>query len=435
MTYLRAVPASVNLFFVLLQCWATANAEMLPRDLDQNPSTVEAYYDTQFDITVIAHPNLPLSEKFGIPQAVESDCRDGIFCNQTVPGIDRYGFMEWPTADNYIAAMNTSNYMGYSNWRLPDAGFVWDRYRWLGDTHELDEVLGSRHSMYLPVYGLWNYRFLTGAYHPTDGRAYVRWGSTTALGTSPADGLTRFAVWPVLDGDAGNEVGPAAQQFCSDFDGDGYGWNGTSSCVARDFSFFAEAIKPLEPRDLDGDLSTAEAYYHPQLEMTWLANSRLAQSRPLGLSNSINSDGSFDRSHVATEWINLLNQHVYLGYSQWRLPEARNTFEFRYLNSLYDSEFDVLAESIVRLTSGTGQRFELLEGGYFVDNNFRTLVTELRDRSSHFSAYVDDIDWRDSYFAWPVHDGDIGTPVNEEAPCIDTDGDGWGWTGTASCKI
>jgi len=205
-------------------CPVSAFADVLPRDLNGDPSTVEAYYDTDFDITVIAHPNLALAESFGIESAVASDCRDGVFCNETIPGIDRYGFMEWPTADRYISAMNAADYMGYASWRLPTTSFVWDvRFGWLGDWHELDEILGSRYTMYLPINELRNYRFVTDASHPDGGRAYIRWGSTTQIGTSPADGLTRFAVWPVHDGDIGSEVNPAIQPYCGDFDGDGFG--------------------------------------------------------------------------------------------------------------------------------------------------------------------------------------------------------------------
>lgn len=426
------VKSSISLPFLA----TAAVADVLPRDLDQDPSTVEAYYDTEFDITAIAHPNLPLSERFGIPRTVDTTCTNGIFCNETQPGIDRFGFMEWPTADEYIASMNNENYMGRSDWRLPRTGFVPNNlYGWLGDSHELDEILGQRYSMYLPIYEVFNYRFVTESYHPEGGRAYVRWGTARALGTNLSDGLTRFTVWPVLDGDVGTPVNANAQQVCSDFDGDGYGWNGTSTCVVENHSSYVEVIRPMEPRDLDGDLTTAEAYYHPQLEMTWLADSKTALSAPLGLTDGINPDGSFDQRSFARDWIGRINQAEYLGHNQWRLPKAIDTNETTFSSRKYDSELEVLSAHYVRLTSEIGNRFELTDGDYFVESNSLILGAQSRTYNSNRSTYVTDVDWRKSYFAWPVHDGDIGIPIGLNPVCIDTDGDGWGWTGSASCRL
>ena len=424
------------IFTFATACPVFTMADVLPRDLDGDPSTVEAYYDTSFDITVVAHPNLPLTETFGIDRAVASNCTDGIFCFETLPGIDRYGFVEWPTADNYISAMNAAGFMRHSSWRLPSTSFIPNNVLgFLGGQHELDEIIGSRYTMYLPTYEIADYRFVTDTYHPDGGRAYISEGSTTHIGTGPSDGLTRFAVWPVHDGDIGSEVDPAAQQFCADFDGDGFGWDGNMSCVYQNYSLYADAIEPLEPRDLDGDTTTVEAYYHPQLEITWLADSRIARSQPFGLSGNINADGSFNRTFTASDWLNRLNQASYLGHNQWRLPEARNTFEFRFSTTRYDTEVEVLGENITRLTSDSGANFELLEGTYFLSSDsFATGIT-VTQRDSQFFTFVDSIGFRDTFFAWPVHDGDIGTPLNVDPPCIDTDGDGWGWTGTDSCVV
>jgi len=436
---IKTVKSMPNLLAITAMLGSAAlNAQVLPRDLDQDPNTIEAYYDPEFDVTAIAHPNLPWSENFGIPPVAETSCLDGIFCGNTLPGIDRYGFMEWPTADKYIDAMNAANYLGQSSWRLPKTGFVADNiYGWLGDSHDLDGILGARYEMQLPARELFNYRFITSTRHPAGGRAYIKWGSAYALGIGPTDGLTRFAVWPLLDGDVGDDVSADAQQFCADDDGDGHGWNGTSTCVPQNYSTFAQAIKPLEPRDLDNDPTTAEAYYHPQMNITWMADSRVALSNPFGFSNEINTDGSFDRYWNARGWMNKLNESKYLGHSQWRFPLATDTYENRFSNRLYDSELEMLAEHIVRLTSGSGENFEMLSGNYFVSDKHRTsgfgLGASIDIRSTHAYALVDEINYSDSYFAWPVHDGDIGTAVTLKAPCIDSDNDGWGWDGTDSC--
>lgn len=61
----------------------------------------QAVYDTDFDITWLADANLAASNTFG------------------VSGITDGGQMSWTTANEWIAAMNTANYLGYSDWRLP----------------------------------------------------------------------------------------------------------------------------------------------------------------------------------------------------------------------------------------------------------------------------------------------------------------------------
>lgn len=59
--------------------------------------------DTDLNITWLANANLAATNTFG------------------VSGIDPAGYMSWSTAQSWIGAMNTANYLGYSDWRLPNA--------------------------------------------------------------------------------------------------------------------------------------------------------------------------------------------------------------------------------------------------------------------------------------------------------------------------
>lgn len=61
----------------------------------------QAIYDTDRDITWLADANLAASNSFGIG------------------GIDANGGMDWNTANAWIAALNASNHLGVSDWRLP----------------------------------------------------------------------------------------------------------------------------------------------------------------------------------------------------------------------------------------------------------------------------------------------------------------------------
>ena len=58
-------------------------------------------YDSTLDITWLADANLAETNTFA------------------VDGIEADGSMHWDIAFNWIDAMNTNNYLGYSNWRLP----------------------------------------------------------------------------------------------------------------------------------------------------------------------------------------------------------------------------------------------------------------------------------------------------------------------------
>ena len=57
--------------------------------------------DTDRNIVWLANANLADTNSFG------------------VSGIDADGTMSWLTAQNWIGAMNTANYLGYNDWRLP----------------------------------------------------------------------------------------------------------------------------------------------------------------------------------------------------------------------------------------------------------------------------------------------------------------------------
>jgi len=78
----------------------TANATLVSRLGGQ------AAYDIDLDITWITDVNLASSQTFGIAEGTAGIINPG-------------GNMSWDTAHQWIAAMNTANYLGFSDWRLP----------------------------------------------------------------------------------------------------------------------------------------------------------------------------------------------------------------------------------------------------------------------------------------------------------------------------
>lgn len=61
----------------------------------------QALNDTDLNVTWLANANLAATNTFG------------------VSGIAANGSMTWSTAQSWVAAMNTANYLGYNDWRLP----------------------------------------------------------------------------------------------------------------------------------------------------------------------------------------------------------------------------------------------------------------------------------------------------------------------------
>ncbi len=62
-------------------------------------------FDDDLNITWQANANLAATNTFGVSGISTSGVNAGI--------------VDWPTAQSWIAAMNTANYLGYSDWRLP----------------------------------------------------------------------------------------------------------------------------------------------------------------------------------------------------------------------------------------------------------------------------------------------------------------------------
>ena len=85
---------------------------LLPRDLDGDSSTTEAYYYVTQDITWLADSNLGLTNNFGLLQGSFSQgdtevSENGLLFAESLPG--------------YLSAINQSDYLGINNWRLPVA--------------------------------------------------------------------------------------------------------------------------------------------------------------------------------------------------------------------------------------------------------------------------------------------------------------------------
>lgn len=96
-----------------------AQAALQARDLN-NDSIADAYYDTVLDITWLKDANLAASNTFGLTYNTPlGDHPSDSWAASYDETIDTSGLMTWGGALHWIDAMNTANYLGYSDWRLP----------------------------------------------------------------------------------------------------------------------------------------------------------------------------------------------------------------------------------------------------------------------------------------------------------------------------
>lgn len=87
-------------FILTLTVFTSSNGALVGRLPDTN-GVYQAVYDSDLNITWLANANLAATNAFG------------------VSGINSDGSMPWPTAQDWIVAMNSAKYLGFSDWRIP----------------------------------------------------------------------------------------------------------------------------------------------------------------------------------------------------------------------------------------------------------------------------------------------------------------------------
>jgi len=79
-----------------------------------------AYYDDVADLTWLADANLAASNTFGLQTGVNLGSHPLDSRNNGYSVINANGTMNWIGALHWIDAMNTSNHLGFNNWRLAE---------------------------------------------------------------------------------------------------------------------------------------------------------------------------------------------------------------------------------------------------------------------------------------------------------------------------
>lgn len=184
----------------------------------------------------------------------------------------------------------------------------------------------------------------------------------------------------------------------------------------------------LQGRDLDGDLSTIEAYYDTVLDITWLADANYA------MTSGYDADGEMNWS-TATAWAASLD---FNGITGWRLPTITDTgtlgCDFSYTggtdcgynmdtatSEMASMYYDTLGNLAYYSTSGVGDQpgWGLTNTGLFsnVQSDDYWSATEYAPNTSSawffdaYSSYQLAADKTYNFYAWAVHTGDVGASV------------------------
>lgn len=207
------------------------------------------------------------------------------------------------------------------------------------------------------------------------------------------------------------------------------------------------ALAELLPRDLDGNPGNGhEGLYDDVLDVTWLADANLTDSNLFGVplntnlgpypSDSSGVDGLIQPSFGSTFmnwpgalfWVDAMNAASYLGQSQWRLPAADEGCT----PSSFDCDTSELGHMFYVNLGGTGGSDVTSTG----DPAVLALISNLQgatywsgttwtgsDLQVWGTNYLNGLEFTplkqfDTYYAWPLVDGDVGTPLAAPVPAF-----------------
>lgn len=262
-------------------------------------------YDATNNITWLADFNLPSRNRFGIP-----------LCTGTNVGvqtcISSTGSMNYGAATAWVAAMNSANYLGQSNWQLPT-------------TPLLDSTCGKTG----PNGQSFGFGCTSGAldmvYNSVGLKSPNTAVSIPANTAGPFSNMQPYLYWSQSVSNAGASAGNATFSFAT-------GWQGANTLP--NFLY----LWPMVPGKLSGTPAATgtglqvnpggSTVYDPITNITWLANANLAATNTFGLPPCTNptapslcvaQDGAMSWNS-ASQYIANMNAAAYLGQTNWQAP-------------------------------------------------------------------------------------------------------------------
>jgi hypothetical protein len=207
------------------------------------------------------------------------------------------GRVTWQHALDYIKKLNTENYLGHNDWRLPNRNELAslahkgqaNNFAWL-NTQGFTTVQSS---------GYWS----STSFANYTGNAWIVGMNVGTMGSNDAK-YNSYSVWSVRSGQSGTfgslTLPKTGQTTCSDASGTTIACSGTG----QDGELQSGAVWP-NPRFVDnGDQTETDGLSG----LIWSKNG--------------NPAGTLKTWQAALDYIKTLNSSNYLGHNDWRLPNA-----------------------------------------------------------------------------------------------------------------
>ena len=152
----------------------------------------------------------------------------------------------------------------------------------------------------------------------------------------------------------------------------------------------------LVGRDLDGNLTTAEAYYDTDANLTWLANA--------------NAAGTTMNWANANAWAAGLDIDGTAGADGWRLPASDTCVEYNCTGSEMGNLFYNVLGNTAGSLSNTGPFSNVQSGEYWSSTEYAPFP------GNAWAFFFDDGFQRDlnlnlDFYGWAVQSGDVGAAV------------------------
>jgi alpha-tubulin suppressor-like RCC1 family protein len=238
----------------------------------------------------------------------------------TIPDFCAGGQKNWLGALDYVTCLNTNNYLGHNDWRLPNK-------------NELGSLLNNEHiyglDFWLNTQGFTNvqnfyWSSTTDVYGVAAWDVYIASGNTWALDNTMS---YNAYVLPVRDGQSGVIALPKTGQYLTNYSGD------------------------------DGSLQKGVAWPSPRFNQISAQNGTVVADQLTGLvwTQDGNAPGPSACVPAATknwydalDYVACLNTNNYLGYNDWRMPNINE------LESLTNVAMAGYGNTIANWLNGSG---------------------------------------------------------------------------------
>ena len=297
-------------------------------------------YDTVNNVSWLANADLPASNRFGLPICTGAG-------SPMQPCVNPSGSMRYQSAAAWVAAMNTANYLGHSNWQIPTSPIVDPSCSFVG-----------------PQMNSFGWGCSASAF----GSLYNALGLSAPNTAVPASTINVgpfINFQPDLYWTQTSLPQPTGDVGCCATISFNSGWQGSN--IAPNFLFLLPMIQgkiagapPASGMGLQVNPG-GQTVYDPIANVTWLANANLAASNTFGLplcnapgspKLCVSANGAMNWDS-ANQFVQNMNAAAYLGQSNWQLPTADPACAAGYACSVTTAPFQSLYYTQLGLAPGT----------------------------------------------------------------------------------